>query len=469
MDLHKELNAQQAALAQETLDGAAVYGLAEADRPRVAAFMAGLNRTARLKGDHPGLGTTATRTGEQAGDPERHRHHRRARDRRPRGRPGRQRHLHRCPSGTPGLLPEPAGSATRPTWETARSGALAAGARLPPRHRPLRRARTRPPAAPTCEFLGSRLVFLIDWNRARKQLRAFLRGRRRLALLRWAADQEVGHRGFLELGGAKLVNQAIEATAGSAMHFGDRLCDVLGVAETEAFLRFVFHAATDGLLARALAVARARPRPRRAAAHFSNEERRLLQLAADHAGLMFELACAGARRRAGAHRRSRTGWTKLVRRAARFEHDADQLVDRCARRGAPPSRLRGVPARCCEAADDAADELEDAVFLLGCWPPRSRTGRCSARVAHAGRSARRGRAGMGQGAGARRAIGRRPARPTDDRRFPDRDRSHRRAGASGRRRRAGADRGGGAARGGFPPVAPVYRARQQAGGGRPTR
>ena len=65
MDLHKELNALQAALAEETLDGAAVYGLAEEDRPRVAAFMAGLNRTARLKGDHPGLGTTATRSGER--------------------------------------------------------------------------------------------------------------------------------------------------------------------------------------------------------------------------------------------------------------------------------------------------------------------------------------------------------------------------------------------------------------------
>jgi hypothetical protein len=45
MDLHRELNALQTALAQETLDGAAVYGLADEDRPRVLAFMAGLSRT----------------------------------------------------------------------------------------------------------------------------------------------------------------------------------------------------------------------------------------------------------------------------------------------------------------------------------------------------------------------------------------------------------------------------------------
>ena len=99
------------------------------------------------------------------------------------------------------------------------------------------------------EFLGSRLVFLIDWNRARKQLRGFLRGPDRIALLRWAAEAEIGHRGFLELGGARLVNEAIEATAGSSMHFGDRLCDVLGDAETLEFLRFVFKTATEGLLA----------------------------------------------------------------------------------------------------------------------------------------------------------------------------------------------------------------------------
>jgi hypothetical protein len=51
------------------------------------------------------------------------------------------------------------------------------------------------------DHLGSRLVFLIDWNRARKQLRGFLNGEPRLRLLRWAAETNIGHRGFLELGG----------------------------------------------------------------------------------------------------------------------------------------------------------------------------------------------------------------------------------------------------------------------------
>ncbi len=62
MDLHKALNTLAAGLAKEKLSGASVYGLQDEDRPRVAAFMAGVNRTAPLKFDHPGLGCIATRS-----------------------------------------------------------------------------------------------------------------------------------------------------------------------------------------------------------------------------------------------------------------------------------------------------------------------------------------------------------------------------------------------------------------------
>ncbi len=65
MDLHKQLNAMQADLAEERLDGAAACRLADEDRPLVLAFMKGVNRTARLKFMHPGLSTTATRVGDQ--------------------------------------------------------------------------------------------------------------------------------------------------------------------------------------------------------------------------------------------------------------------------------------------------------------------------------------------------------------------------------------------------------------------
>ncbi len=363
MDLHKALNAMQAELAEETLDGAAAYGLQAEDRPRVAAFMAGLHRTAPLKFDHPGLGTTATRADARLviqndiGTTD----------------------AHVIVIHVEGLAVDLTYSDVHPervqfmrdmlarfpvTWSGTQSrhaATLAAGeaftlatARL--------EAHDEAELRTYLEWLGSRLVFLIDWNRARKQLRDFLRDSERNALLLWAADNEIGHRGFLELGGARLINEAIEATAGSAMHFGDRLCDVLGDAPAMDFLRFVLCAASQGLQARHSHIL-IRDRVRTdLAAHFSNEGRRLLLVAGDHAGLIFELA---ALVRDGVHAAgiAPDANAGLALRARGFEHDADQLalaVRETVRRRADHAPLLQVVS----VADDAADCLEEAAFLL---------------------------------------------------------------------------------------------------------
>jgi uncharacterized protein Yka (UPF0111/DUF47 family) len=357
MDLHKRLNAMQTALAEETLDGAAAYNLAETDRPLVAAFMAGVNRTAKLKFNHPGLATTATRAGgrlviqNDIGTTDAHViviHV----DELVVSVTYTDVHAERLAFFQEMLKPHAV------TWEVGRTAVLAAGAPFY-----LATGRIEAADADGCrahlEFLGSRLVFLIDWNRARKQLRGFLRGSDRLALLRSAAETETGHRGFLELGGARLVNQAIEAAAGSSMHFGDRLCDVLGDAETLSFLCFVFRAAAEGLLSgQSHALIHDRIRAT-LATHFSNEERQQLRLAADHAGLIFEIAILV---RDGLQAEA-AGAGKRARRARRFEHDADQLV--VATREAVRRRPDyAVFLSLLEGADEAADELEDAVFLL---------------------------------------------------------------------------------------------------------
>ena len=78
MDLHKALNRLSAAHAEEVLAGAHVYGLLPQDRPAVEAFMRGVESTRKLKFDHPGLATTATRVGRAAHHPERYRRDRRA-------------------------------------------------------------------------------------------------------------------------------------------------------------------------------------------------------------------------------------------------------------------------------------------------------------------------------------------------------------------------------------------------------
>ncbi len=358
MDLHKRLNVMQAALAEETLDGAAAYNLTEADRPLVLAFMAGINRTAKLKFNHPGLDATATRTG---------------------GRLVIQNDIgttdaHVIVIHVEGLTVSVAYTdvhaerlaffqdmlkSQKVVWEKERTDVLGSGSAFY-----LATGRVEAESEQACRdyliYLGSRLVFLIDWNRARKQLRGFLRGADRLALLRWAADREIGHRGFLELGGARLVNQAIEATAGSAMHFGDRLCDVLGDAPTLEFLRFVFRTVTEGLVAgQSSALIQDRIKVT-LAAHFSNEARQLLRLAADHAGLVFELASLAR----DALQPSSGDAGKRAKRARNFEHDADRLVIG-AREAVARRPDYAVFLRLLQTADDAADELEDAVSLIG--------------------------------------------------------------------------------------------------------
>ena len=288
MDLHKQLNTLQAAMAEETVDGAAAYGLDAADRPFVSAFMAGVHRTARLKFDHPGLATTATRAGgrlviqNDIGTTDAHVVVIHVQDRQV-SVTYTDVHAERLAFFQSMLHPRGF------TWEAGRTSVLAAGA-------PFYLATGQMQAlddeacCDALEFLGSRLVFLIDWNRARKQLRGFLRSADRITLLGWAAQQDVGHRGFLELGGATLVNRAIEATAGSAMRFGDRLCDVLGDAETAGFLQSVLRTAAAGRLS-AHTPALIQDRVSVALSeHFRSEERQLLGRVAAHAGLVFELA-----------------------------------------------------------------------------------------------------------------------------------------------------------------------------------
>jgi uncharacterized protein Yka (UPF0111/DUF47 family) len=213
------------------------------------------------------------------------------------------------------------------------------------------------------DYLGSRLVFLIDWNRARKQLRGFLKAEQRLQLLRWAADSDIGHRGFLELGGARLIWDAVEATAAPSIHFGDRLYDVLGLEAAYAFIQFAFKTATEGLLAR-------QPdgliRDRICTEllnHLKTRELRLLKLAADHAGLIFEISTAVRDSLVGSADDS-AALGKLAKRSRRWEHEADRLVVEIVLSVRRHPELKPFQ-ELIKVADDAADQLEEVGFLLG--------------------------------------------------------------------------------------------------------
>ena len=364
MDAHRALNQLQVEIAAEQIAGAHVYNLSAAGREQVSAFMTGLNRTAPLKFDHPGLGTTATEYDNKLviqndiGTTDAH------------VLVIRVAELTVTFTYTDIHLPrldffQSLFRNTETTWEkTSRksddafetSGYFLATATF--------RAEDMTGLQGYLEFLGSRLVFLIDWNKARKQLRRFIGKNNAVSLLQWAADNDVGHRGLLEIGGEQALNEAIEFAAGSRLHYGDRLDKVLGSERTEEFLRFALRIAATGLRQKRSGRVIKDEIKTRLSSYFESAYISLLVLAQRHAEFIMELATAlrdAIYTTDLAENRNR--FVKLAKRAAVWESKADVIFNTAraeARRISKSSTL----LRFFERADDAADHLEDAVAIL---------------------------------------------------------------------------------------------------------
>src|SRR5260370_17133853 len=91
------------------------------------------------------------------------------------------------------------------------------------------------------------LVFLIDWNKARKSLRNLVARQGATRALDWAARHRIGHRAYLEYGGCDLVTAAIRHAAPTRIGFGEQLAVVLGHDIAVDFLKAVLRIATEGL------------------------------------------------------------------------------------------------------------------------------------------------------------------------------------------------------------------------------
>lgn len=248
MDLHKELNRVAAEAAVEEIDGARVYGLKDADRSRVRAFMRGLHRTDRLAFGHPGLGTTAGRVGDRLtiqndiGETDAHVLVMHVED------------MTVTTTYTDVHRVRAKFFMTMFADEAVEWSGLAEN-----QHRDLAkgevfylltgvyRARDEADLDRFLAFLGSRIVFLIDWNKARKALQSFVSKAGAIDLLAGAAKCEDGHRAFIELGGADLVFDAVRRVAAGRIAYGMPLEEALGESECAGFLRNVLHIASEGL------------------------------------------------------------------------------------------------------------------------------------------------------------------------------------------------------------------------------
>lgn len=368
MDMHKVLNALQAGVSTENIDGAQAYGIRNEDRALIAAFMRGVNQSAPLKFDHPGLGTTATRSGEilvlqnDIGTTDAHvlvvhvdglRAQLTYTD----------VHMQRL------LFFQSLFGGWRVGWEDTRSRAdhamedgvyhLCVGTYS---------ARKAKELEDYLAFLGSRLVFLIDWNRARKRLRQLLPKKESLALLKWAADCNHGHMAFLRAGGEQMVVEALAFAARAPLPPGARLDSILGREQAVEYMRFVLRACAEGLLVgRPEGLIQDEVRAE-LASYFHNTQQSLVDLAAEQAAFAIEIAsgvrdCLLEARGEAAPAR----FARSAERAKVWEHQADELVNRA--RGTLGQSVRGDFFRSLiETADDIVDELEEAAFHLTLLP-----------------------------------------------------------------------------------------------------
>lgn len=363
MHLHRELNQLQHTIVGEAICGAETYGLDHGDREFVEAFMRGVARTRRLKFDHPGLDTTAARNGPRL---------------------ILQNDVGLTDAHVIVIAVE-AGAVTitytdvhlqrlvffqnlfrsfRVQWSdtiSRRSDRLLENLY----HLCVGRFESDSGGLRDfLEFAGSRLVFLIDWNRARKRLRRFAPKRICLEVLDWAAAHELGHMAFLRLGGEQFLFDVLQLGDGLALEPGKQLSDILGDGHVREFLQFTLKVSSEGLLA-GRAETSIRDTVRAELRHYLVSVReRLLDLAIEHGETIVELATGvlgGLREMAVPLDAGFPG--RMARRAKKWEHRADEFLSRSRGLRLPPGESR-VPLEMLAMADDAADELEEAAFRL---------------------------------------------------------------------------------------------------------
>jgi len=363
MDLHKEINRLQTLIAEEDIDGVKAYGLDACDRPLVAAFIKGVQRTAALKFDHPGLAPTAAHSNgmlliqNDIGETDAHVlvvkvtgltvtvtytdvHAQRLR-------------FFQNALALAGMV-----------WEEARARQAAGLAGNDLFYVAAGKFAAADENALTAflERLGSRIVFLIDWNRARKRLGLMVPNPLAVALLEWAAEQDLGHRAFLQLGGERLIYDALEQAVRTPLRYGEKLHEMIGVEAARNYLRFVLETTATGLRdGRSQMLIRDRVRAE-LFNHFRSAEQRLLAETGSHAAIIEQLAH-------GLFEAVRNGailggdaFARSAARAKQLESQADDIV-RAIRSTVQHIAGTEIFRRIVEIADDAADALEDATFL----------------------------------------------------------------------------------------------------------
>ena len=359
MDLHKALNAVAAGLSEEDVAGARVYRLDEADKARVAAFMRGLDRTAPLKFDHPGLTTSAMRDGARL--------------------------MIQNDIGTTDahvLIAYVEGLRLSVTYSDIHRQRLEFFERrlknfswtVSNRHAAdleedifylatgVFEADDMAGLDAALERLGASLVFLIDWNKARKSLRRLVSKSSAVAILDWAADHELGHRGYLEVGGDAVIGDLLEIASKATGGYYTSLQGALGEEGAAEFLREALRLSSESLRAGRTALAVRDLLRAELLAHVASISERIVDIALDHAALTLDLGNLVR----GALLDGHAATEAVAARAKNWEALADRQVTRI--RDLCGSGSERAWRDIASGADDAADDFEETAFRLQFLP-----------------------------------------------------------------------------------------------------
>ncbi|WP_394697805.1 hypothetical protein [uncultured Methanomethylovorans sp.] len=383
MDMHHALNQLQQAVAVEIIDGANAYMLGKDDRELVKAFMSGVNRTAPLKFGHPGLGTTATRTDgklviqNDIGETDAHVlvidvHDTEVSVTYTDIHMPRLLFFH---SLFEGFGVKWADTVSRSGKDTLEEGVyhLSVG---------IYKASNTIDMVSFLSHLGSRIVFLIDWNRARKMLRNFMRNRDAISVLKWAADNDVGHRGFLVLGGEKLVFDSLEMASRIPIRYGEPLSQVIGRERTIEFFQSAMISATTGLLENQAHMLLQDEIKAEMLRYFRTVQQELFELCSQHVSFTVEVAITV---RDTLTQLLYGGDTSLAERNSQrnklWESNADDIVNKVR----SLSRRTETVAFFVDfivMADDVLDYLEEASYLLTLVPANVKSKKIIMEISH---------------------------------------------------------------------------------------
>lgn len=360
MDLHKQINALSGEMATEDVDGAHTWQVQDDDRPLIRAFMRGLHRTADLKFSHPGLDTAVTRDGPRL--------------------------LIQNDIGTNDvhvLVIEVQDSTISLTYSDLHPGRFGFFRQMledmgfgwevfDPRvseglnaGKPYLVGQARLQAQSNAELqtglenVASRIVFVIDWNRARKRLQHFVSKPRAHQLLAQAAQNDWGHMAWLLAGAERLVYNAMQAVDSEAFRVGDRLDDVLGEAAASAYLLELLRISSM-VLRQQQPVSLVADEAHLLLARVLRQRTFEFDLLAEHAAYTHALAegLCDALENPGDAAQTQA----QVLRAKNWERQADHLLMEARQRA--ERRAHWLPVvDFLTKADDVADALEEATFM----------------------------------------------------------------------------------------------------------